>query len=151
MIRRRRPRRTGERGFTLVELLVTLAITTVGLIGLLSLHLSLARGNDGASRGADATTIGTRTIEQLRGARLPDMLTVLGLPPAAVPPQTVTMSTMAGRSGMTYRRTAKLTAVTPTLWRIRVEIGWTEDGAAAGGSLDHLFATEVMRTTVEAL
>jgi hypothetical protein len=61
------------------------------------------------------------------------------------------MSTMAGRSGMTYRRTAKLTAVTPTLWRIRVEVGWTEDGAAAGGSLDHLFATEVMRTTVEAL
>ena len=46
--------RDRQRGFTLIELLVTLAITTVGLIGLLTLHLSLARGNDGASRTAEA-------------------------------------------------------------------------------------------------
>jgi hypothetical protein len=135
----------------MIELLVTLSITTVGLIGLLSLHLSVARGNDSASRGADATTIGSRTVEQLRSARLPDMLTSLSLATTASPPQTVSLATMAGRSGMTYRRTVKLAAITSTLWRIRVEVGWTDDGAGSGGSLDHTFATEVLRTTQEAL
>lgn len=143
--------RRAQGGFTLIELLVTLSITTIGLIGLLGLHLSVARGNDSASRGADATAIGGRTLEQLRSARVPDMLTALSLPTTATPPQTVALATMAGRSGMTYRRTVKLAAVTSTLWRLRVEIAWTDDGATAGGSLDHTFATEVLRTTQEAL
>jgi prepilin-type N-terminal cleavage/methylation domain-containing protein len=143
--------RIRQAGFTLIELLVTLSITTIGLVGLLGLHLSLERSNDEASRDADANAIGGRTLEGLRSARIPDMLTALGLPTGSVPPQTVTMSTMAGRSGMTYRRTAKLAAITSTLWRVRVEIGWTEDGATAGGTLDHTVATEVLRTTEEAL
>src|SRR4029077_10818470 len=47
-------RRGGPRGFTLIELLITLSVTTIGLIGLLSLHLSVTRGNDGGGRSAGA-------------------------------------------------------------------------------------------------
>ena len=59
-------RRRGQRGFTLIELLITLSVTTIGLIGLLSLHLSIARGNDGASRSAEAEQITATNLESLR-------------------------------------------------------------------------------------
>jgi prepilin-type N-terminal cleavage/methylation domain-containing protein len=160
---KRRPR---QRGFTLLELLVTLAVTTIGLVGLFSLHLSIARGNDGASRAAEATQVGNATIEQLRAARVTDMVTQLIGNPAGVPPIDVTSfssaiagstGTVAGRGGMTYRRrviVTALNAVSTSLWKIRVEVGWTEDGAAvgaSGGLYDHLVAVEVIRTIEEAL
>src|SRR5678816_4437871 len=67
-----------EGGFTLLELLMTLGVTTIGLIGLLSLHLSLVRGNDGASRAAEATQLGQATLESLRAARsVRDMMELL--------------------------------------------------------------------------
>jgi prepilin-type N-terminal cleavage/methylation domain-containing protein len=71
-------RRAGrQRGFTLLELLITLSVTTIGLIGLLSLHLSVTRGNDGASRSADGQQIGVSEIETLRALSLPNMMTAL--------------------------------------------------------------------------
>ncbi|HWU91038.1 MAG TPA: prepilin-type N-terminal cleavage/methylation domain-containing protein [Kofleriaceae bacterium] len=155
-----------ERGFTLLELLMTLGVTTVGLVGLLSLHLSIARGNDGASRAAEAAQIGTTVLESLRAARKPDMVAMLtgnalDPPPIDVPfcrrNEGVVETTATGRNGMTYRCrvvVVELTAASPSLWRIRVEIGWTEDGAAQGaqgGALDHLIAVEVIRTVEEAL
>ncbi|HEY6173114.1 MAG TPA: prepilin-type N-terminal cleavage/methylation domain-containing protein, partial [Kofleriaceae bacterium] len=88
-------RRRGSRGFTLIELLITLSVTTIGLIGLLSLHLSIARGNDGASRSAEAQQITATTLETLRGLRIgtdpndannPNLMQVLTGNPNAVPP-----------------------------------------------------------------
>ena len=57
-------RARSQRGFTLLELLITLTVTTIGLIGLLSLHLSVARGNDGASRSAEAQQLGTSEVPE---------------------------------------------------------------------------------------
>ena len=54
--------RRGQRGFTLLELLITLSVTTIGLVGLLSLHLSVSRGNDGASRSAEARAWSTSEV-----------------------------------------------------------------------------------------
>jgi type II secretory pathway pseudopilin PulG len=169
----RRPGRGGERrgreaGFTLLELLMTLGVTTIGLIGLLSLHLSLVRGNDGASRAAEAMQIGNATLESLRAAAgvqdMAKLLTgnALDVPPIDVPwcrrdENDSVEATAIGRNGMTYRcRVVVVTpsAALPNLWRIRVEVGWTDDGAAPGtqgGLLDHLIAVEVLRTAEEAL
>jgi type II secretory pathway pseudopilin PulG len=151
-----------EGGFTLLELLVTLGVTTIGLIGLLSLHLSLVRGNEGASRATEATQLGHATLESLRAARtLGDLAELLTGNPADAPPidvpwcrrnNNVVEPTAPGRGGMTYRCRVVLTDAAPGLaglWRIRVEIGWTDDGAAPGaqgGILDHLIAVEVIRT-----
>ena len=145
-----------ERGFTLLELLITLSVTTIGLIGLLSLHLSIARGNDGASRSAEAQQIGAAQIEALRALRSKDMMNALVGNPLAVPPVVAPAITMAGRAGMTYRIVRKVDTVgsTGSLWRIRVETSWTDDGAAAGangGQLDHTLPLEVVRTMEEAL
>jgi prepilin-type N-terminal cleavage/methylation domain-containing protein len=150
-------RRQSQRGFTLLELMLTLTVTTIGLIGLLSLHLSIARGNDAANRSAEASQIANGTIEQLRAARITDMLTELGLSAGSVPPQDLNpLDTVTGRGGMTFRRRVILTSLSAStsLWLIRVEIGWTEDFAAQGaqgGILDHTVSAEVIRTVEEAL
>lgn len=145
---------------------MTLGVTTVGLVGLLSLHLSIARSNDGASRAAEATQLGNTVLESLRAARKPDMVAMLtgnANDPAPIDLQFcrrnegTVETTATGRNGMTYRCrvvVVELTASSLILWRIRVEIGWTEDGAAQGaqgGVLDHLIAVEVIRTIDEAL
>jgi Tfp pilus assembly protein PilV len=140
-----------------MELLMTLAITTIGLIGLLSLHLSIARGNDGASRTAEAQQVGTLTIEQLRAQRITDMMQTLTGSSTSVPPVSVAMPTMTGRNGSTYARTVSVTALnsaSTSLWKLRVVVTWQEDGAVAGtsgGIYDHSMAVEVIRTVEEAL
>ena len=141
-------RRRGQRGFTLIELLITLSVTTIGLIGLLSLHLSIARGNDGASRSAEAEQITATNLESLRSMEINAMLAKI----TATPTLTAT-----GRNGLTYtvtRSSTVLTGASPSLVRVRVVTGWTEDGAVAGtngGQLDHAIALEVIRTMEEKL
>lgn len=153
--------RRPQRGFTLLELLITLGITTVGLMGLMSLHLSVARANDGAGRSAEANAIGTRTLEELRAMRVSDMMKTLTGTATTLPPvDTTILGTVAGRNGVTYARRVQVIAnsTDTTLWKLRVEVSWTDDGAAAGatvngvaGALDHKLGTEVIRTNQEAL
>jgi prepilin-type N-terminal cleavage/methylation domain-containing protein len=141
-----RPR--GARGFTLIELLVTLSVTTIGLIGLLSLHLSIARGNDNASRSAEAQQIAAAAIEELRAQSIQTMLTTI----AATPTSSVT-----GRNNLVYQVTRSSTvlgAVSNSLVLIRVVASWAEDGAALGLPTDpgnHAIALEVIRTMEERL
>jgi prepilin-type N-terminal cleavage/methylation domain-containing protein len=145
--------RRGPRGFTLLELLITLSVTTIGLVGLLSLHLSVTRGNDGASRSAEAQQIGAATLESLRAQRIADMFALTGIPVPPLPTAPyVTFAT--GRGGVAYTVTTTVDALTASLIRIRVVTSWTEDGAARGangGQLDHALPLEVIRTVEDAL
>lgn len=146
-----------QRGFTLLELLITLSVTTIGLIGLLSLHLSVARGNDGASRSAEAQQIGAAILEGLRSQNATGMMNVLTGSSASVPPVTAPLITATGRAGMTFtvaRSVTALTGASSNLWRVRVVTSWAEDGGtfgSNGGQLDHSLALEVIRTVEEAL
>jgi len=76
----------------------------------------------------------------------------LSTPPIDINP----WSSVTGRGGMTFSRRVIVTslAAATNLWLIRVEVSWTEDGAAAGangGLLDHKVSVEVIRTVEEAL
>ena len=146
----------GPRGFTLLELLITLSVTTIGLVGLLSLHLSIVRGNDGASRAAEAQQIGANEIEALRAQSSRDVMQTLTGNPDAVPPVVVAPKVVQGRGGMSFTVTRSVTQVgaAPSLWLIRVETSWTEDGGVLGtngGQLDHKISLELIRTREEVL
>jgi prepilin-type N-terminal cleavage/methylation domain-containing protein len=152
-VRRRRTR--GQRGFTLIELLVTLGITTIGLIGLLALHGSVSRGNSGTSRGAEAQQIATAALESLRAQRIGEMSQSL-TGSISSPPIDATMPDVVGRNGLVFRRRCVVSqlAASSSLWRVRVEVSWTDEGAtqgAEGGKYDHLIGIEVIRTIEEAL
>jgi len=147
----------GQRGFTLLELLITLSVTTIGLIGLLALHLSIARGNDGASRVAEAEQITVTALESLRAQSPATLMQTLAGSPTAVPPATAAAYTVLGRNRLPYSVTRSVTApnaASPSLWLIRVVTSWGEDGAAigvAGDPLHHQIALEVIRTIEEQL
>ncbi|HEX7840407.1 MAG TPA: prepilin-type N-terminal cleavage/methylation domain-containing protein [Kofleriaceae bacterium] len=155
-------RALGPRGFTLLELLITLSVTTIGLLGLVSLHVSVVRGNDGASRSAEAQQITVNRLESLRAQRLVDMMRTLTgapVPPPAPPPAPATtppqISKVAGRANMTYTVTATATTladVSSSLIKIRVVTTWTEDGGGSGANalLTHALALEVIRTLEDA-
>lgn len=146
-----------QRGFTLLELLITLSVTTIGLVGLLALHLSVVRSNDGASRSAEAQQIGAATLESLRAQRVDDMMIALTGSATPALPTKPDETTMVGRGGRTYKVTTTVDAppgTSTSLLRIRVVTSWTEDGGTAGangGQLDHALALEVVRTREEAL
>ncbi|HEX3481267.1 MAG TPA: prepilin-type N-terminal cleavage/methylation domain-containing protein [Kofleriaceae bacterium] len=155
MRRARRPAR-GPQGFTLLELLITLSVTTIGLIGLLALHLSIARGNDGASRAAEAEQITTTALEELRAQSVRTMMKTLTGNPLSMPPATATAYTVRGRNGLPYNitRSVTVTAASPSLWLVRVSTSWGEEGAtigSAGDPLTHTIALEVIRTIEEQL
>lgn len=156
-MRRQRTRAGRPRGFTLLELLITLSVTTIGLIGLLSLHLSVTRGNDGASRSADAQQLGVSEIEALRALGVPAMMTVLTGSQALLLPSAPRVRAVAGRGGMTFTVTtvvSQLPSASANLIKIRTVVSWTDDGGVAGangGQLDHQLALEVIRTVEEVL
>jgi prepilin-type N-terminal cleavage/methylation domain-containing protein len=146
----------GQRGFTLLELLITLSVTTIGLVGLLALHQSVVRGNDGASRSAEAQQFSTSEIEALRAMRPGDMLRALtGSPTIPASAQTLSRPVL-GRGGVPYTITttvAPLPAASASLMRVRVVTSWAEAGGTLGsngGKLDHALALELIRTLEEA-
>ena len=154
--RRRDVRQQG--GFTLLELLVTAAVTIIGFAGLLGLHLSAVGGNARSGRAGEAVAVCQRTVEQLRSDTVSGMIQELtGSASTALPLTKVSMSTVVGRNGMTYRRlvsVSELDAVSPDLIWIRVAVDWTDDGAITGsdaGTHDHEIALELVRTRQEGL
>jgi len=146
-----------QRGFTLLELLITLSVTTIGLVGLLALHQSVVRGNDGASRSAEAQQFGTNQIEALRALGFDKVLVALTGSTTFPPPPNAQSQVALGRGGVPYTVTTTVAALPGTpanLVRVRVVTSWAEDGGtlgANGGQLDHSLALEIILTKEEAL
>jgi prepilin-type N-terminal cleavage/methylation domain-containing protein len=54
------------RGFTMVELLIALALSMVGLLGLLALQMTAVKGNANSRNYAEATALAQEKLEQLQ-------------------------------------------------------------------------------------
>jgi prepilin-type N-terminal cleavage/methylation domain-containing protein len=80
----RSPRR-GERGFTLLEVLVALLVTIIGLAGVLMMQSNTARANRQNAEFTHASMIAEETME---GARGTDIDTLLNNSPITYTPQT---------------------------------------------------------------
>jgi prepilin-type N-terminal cleavage/methylation domain-containing protein len=151
------PERRGQGGFTLLELLITMAVTVIGLMGLMSLHLTTTRGNDIAGRSGEGVNIAQQTLEDLRARSYKDMVEVLTGNRNTALPIDIVLNVVQGRNGMSYRRRAfvqEMTAASSGLIRVRLEVSWTDDGAVQGsdsGVHDHVVALEVIRTRLETM
>lgn len=145
--RNRRPR-ARQRGFTMVELMVTLVISVFMLMGMLGLNVVFSRGTVSANQTQEAVIVGQRVIEELRSRRTSDFLTALGGNASSTPPLTRDgYTTITGRNGTPYTADVEVTAVSATLWRIRVVVSWTEDGSTRPRELPF----ELLRPSAEAL
>lgn len=136
----------------MVELLIALAVTTIGLTGVMSMHSSSARANRLAKETTAATSICDRSMEELRGISVDEIVTTLGA--GVLPLQTALADVDLGP--VTYARTliADEVAGTPGLVRFRIEVEWTEAGGTWGddnGRYDHTISLEVVRTRLELL
>lgn len=155
MSRRSNPensRQRGEAGFTMVELLVTLAVTLIGLTGVMAMHTSSARSNRLAKETTGATSICERTMEQLRAMSVDEIVAMLG--EGELPFDTALTDVETGHVTYTRQLTAEEIEASPGLVLFRIDVDWTEGDAQPGddgGRYDHTISLEVLRTKLELL
>jgi prepilin-type N-terminal cleavage/methylation domain-containing protein len=141
-----------ERGFTVIEVLVTLAVTLIGLAGLMTLHHVVSDSTGSAGRMAEASGIAEAALEEVRQLAFNRIEAEFGPPPIDIELEQAT-----GKGERVYNRQLiidPLDAVSADLFRVRIEVTWTDDGAAAGsddGAHDHTFVLETFRTRQEAM
>jgi prepilin-type N-terminal cleavage/methylation domain-containing protein len=142
----------GQRGFTMIEVMVTLAVTLIGLAGLMTLHHVVSEGNSSAGRTTEASAIAETALEEVRQLAFVQIETQFGTAPIDADLEEAT-----GKGEHVYRRRLliePIDAVSPDLFRVRIEVSWSEDGAAAGsdeGAHDHTFVLETLRTRQEVM
>lgn len=61
-----------EAGFTLLEILIAVAILSVGILGLINMQISSIQGNDRALELSEASTEGATNLESLMGLAYDD-------------------------------------------------------------------------------
>jgi type IV pilus assembly protein PilV len=87
-IDQKKGRPIGERGFTLLEVIVAISILTFGLLAVASMQMTAIRGNYNASNITEATTVAQDRLENLMGLLYSDPLLAKdeeGLPDPAPP------------------------------------------------------------------
>ncbi|MBI4510322.1 MAG: prepilin-type N-terminal cleavage/methylation domain-containing protein [Deltaproteobacteria bacterium] len=130
-------RRDGERGFTLLEILISLTVMTVGLAGVMSFHMSAIKGNALSQRLDRARMLAEQMMEELRSMPVDDIETQASQGYAD-------WSEEGG--AVTYHRQVTVTALSTNLARIRVEVSYDVDGDTSDTRTARL---EVIRTRQE--
>jgi type IV pilus assembly protein PilV len=108
-----------ESGFTLVELLMAMGLSTVGLLGLISLQGMAIRGNARARSLSEATALAQERVETLQVT-----------PYAQLAAQAATETGLAPSPGNTTQRLyTRVTTVVvgAASTSITVEVSWTEE------------------------
>jgi prepilin-type N-terminal cleavage/methylation domain-containing protein len=109
-----------ERGFTLVELLIALALSMIGLLGLMALQISAIKGNASSRNFAEATALAQEKLEKLQVVPYANVAasteTALGANPAST--QTP------------YTRTVTIISDNGTTKVIEVEVSWPDEYVA---------------------
>jgi prepilin-type N-terminal cleavage/methylation domain-containing protein len=141
-----------ERGFTMVELLVTLAVSAIGVAGMLALQITTVKTNASSAQSAEAVAVAERTIEEARGLTVDEML--VEYEAGALPiDYDFGSQTVAGRTNTYLRRVlVEENPDSTDLLRIRVEVMWAEDGRDVNDPAHrHTVSLEILRTRQETL
>ena len=121
MVRRRK-----DRGFTLVELLIALAISMVGLLGLMALQMIAIRANGASRNFAEAVSLAQEKLEMLQIAPVATFTTT-----AAVTEVLTPTSTPRSPSQFTYNRVTTITT-NGTQAIFKVEVNWADANLSNG-------------------
>ena len=122
-----------QRGFTLIEVLVTALILTTGLLGTLGLATGVIRGNFFSKNLTSATAIAQTQLEAVQNRGYVNATTTI-FPAAAV---IITMG------NVNFSRTTTITADAPSsnMKTVSVTVTWTEaNNAARSVSLQTILA-----------
>jgi prepilin-type N-terminal cleavage/methylation domain-containing protein len=126
------------KGFSLLELMVTLAILSVGLLGLLGMQITGAQGNATSQKITIATTLAQTGIEDFMSRSAGDAIfdTAVGSDdgnPANDPTYDLdlfTAATTLSHLGITYSATFIIIPSTPVVGVSRVDVTVTGGGRA---------------------
>lgn len=161
-------RARGQRGFSLIEILVAMTVTIIGLAGLMSVYTTAVQGNSRAARTVMASTIAQQTMEELRS--LPVQTPVVGYQGdtleskvgGAFPAFDHPLADVTAPDGTLFKRAVTVEPIAvpsqplSQLLRIRLVVSWADEGAdvtAAGTDprLKHDIVLESIRTRQDLL
>ncbi|WP_428261892.1 type IV pilus modification PilV family protein [Haliangium sp.] len=158
-----RRRHSHQAGFSLIEIIIAMAVSLIGLAGLMSLYTTNSKANQRVTRTVEATALAQRSLEELRSIPVappspsydgPTLETNFGIPVVDAPlPDVVGHANTTFQRRVTIQPLAPTSAPTPTLFRIRMVVRWSDDGAAIGTDplRDHTVALETIRTRQDKL
>lgn len=143
----------GERGFTIVELLVTMLVTMVGLAAMFAVFSSTSRSTSSAREFQEALAEGEVALEELAASSIAELEANAGYSPITTTPWGPVEyheGASVGATGVTYNRTVEAKALDDDLVWFRVHVSWV----SAGGSEDdpdaqHEIAIETVRNRGE--
>jgi len=123
---------TRQQGFSLVEVLVGLAILTLGVIGLSSLAVSMIRGNVSVRCNDDATRLAQSKLEEVRNA---------GYDAASVVTTSEVILRLDGELALPFGRfTTVNQGPLPNTRNVTVMMTWYQDGPRQS-----VFSTEIVQ------
>jgi type IV pilus assembly protein PilV len=114
-----RANRKAEAGFTLLEVLITMVLLAVGILGVGGLAITTVQGNDKSNRLSAATMLAQDKLEQVRTAGYTGAPALAG-----------TEGYGAIADNTPFKREVAVADDTPTIWMrtVTVTVWWESDG-----------------------
>ncbi len=125
--------RRSESGFTMIEIMVSLVVLVLGLLGIMALQATTVRGNRMSRELERARVYATAIMEDLRQK---DGATLTG----------GTLEDVTTDDGVTYQRSYSVSGVAGNLRLITVQVTFHENGEE---SETHTATLQMIRTTLE--
>jgi type IV pilus modification protein PilV len=136
----RRTRGQGQGGFTLLEILIALTVTVIGLLGVMMMQASTVRSNREAALFTRAANFAEEVMERTRGIPVATLQGGMSFTPITVNNTTFFVSA-----------TATDVSLGSNLAVVRVEVRYNEENDTATSGDDRRAVVEMLRTKAEAL